>query len=200
MFFSDKKNAATFHEFALEPGYELIMLTVCFYLIRYVIASLLIEKGKKNTNNVLLILDKMGDNLHDSFVEFIKNIERNFDFDKALNDIEEIKKICESDYFLKNYLKEIVEGARELTVRSYAKIYNVLDLEKMAKFSGLPVEKVVEIAQTEIKENGLIGTLSADKKIITVTLKEFNMNRKIAEKGHELEERTKKFVEAFKSN
>jgi len=40
--------------------------------------------------------------------------------------------------------------------------------------------------------------LSADKKTIVVTLQDSNVNKRIAEKGKELEARTKKLIEVIK--
>eukprot|EP00826_Nyctotherus_ovalis_P031870 TRINITY_DN2563_c0_g2_i14.p4 TRINITY_DN2563_c0_g2~~TRINITY_DN2563_c0_g2_i14.p4 ORF type:complete len:109 (-),score=50.58 TRINITY_DN2563_c0_g2_i14:65-391(-) len=106
--------------------------------------------------------------------------------------------MCETDYFLKEYGKEIVEGVEELVVRSYSKIYSVIVVDKLVKVSGLPADKAIEIALDEIKEHRTVGSLSEDKKTITVTLQDSNVNRQIAKKGNELEERTRKLIEVLK--
>lgn len=106
--------------------------------------------------------------------------------------------MCEGDYFLKEYGKEIVEGVEELVARSYAKIYSVIAVDKLVRISGLPADKAIEIALDEIKEHRTVGCLSGNKKTITVSLQDSNVNKRIAEKGKELEERTKKLVEALK--
>lgn len=71
-------------------------------------------------------------------------------------------------------------------------------MDELVKIVELPADKVIEIAQNEIKEHRTTACLSTDKKTIVVTLQDSNVNRRIAEKGKELEERTKKLIEVLK--
>lgn len=82
-----------------------------------------------------------------------------------------------------------------LVVEVYSKIYNVISVEYVGKTAGLGAEKVTELAMETIKENGMRGTVSEDKKTIVAALLETSANKRIARKCGELEERTHKLQE-----
>eukprot|EP00826_Nyctotherus_ovalis_P031874 TRINITY_DN2563_c0_g2_i5.p2 TRINITY_DN2563_c0_g2~~TRINITY_DN2563_c0_g2_i5.p2 ORF type:complete len:178 (-),score=76.74 TRINITY_DN2563_c0_g2_i5:65-598(-) len=172
--------------------------TVCIHLLRYVIVSLILARSKDILGLALPVVDKMEDRFGDEFGELVKILGRSFAYEEVPEIVKRIGKMCETDYFLKEYGKEIVEGVEELVVRSYSKIYSVIVVDKLVKVSGLPADKAIEIALDEIKEHRTVGSLSEDKKTITVTLQDSNVNRQIAKKGNELEERTRKLIEVLK--
>jgi hypothetical protein len=74
----------------------------------------------------------------------------------------------------------------------------VIEVDELVKISGLKADRAIEIAQNEIKKHRTIGCLSVDKKTIVVSLQDSNVNKRIAEKGKELEERTRKLIEGIK--
>ncbi len=100
--------------------------------------------------------------------------------------------MCENDYFLQPHVGKILGEARATVARVYSSIYSVINVEYMAKISGMKTEEASTVAMEWVKDRGMKPTVSEDKKSITVTRVEQNVNKRIVEKGHELEERTRK--------
>ncbi len=100
--------------------------------------------------------------------------------------------MCENDYFLHPYADKILAEARATVVRVYSSIYSVISVDYIAKISGLKTEQATTAAMESIIARGMKPTFVADKKSIMVTLEELNVNKRIADKGKELEERTHK--------
>ena len=98
------------------------------------------------------------------------------------------------------FAEKIALEIKKLAVHVYAKIYSVVNIEKAAKVSSLPADQTIEAIKETVKDSGMKENLSEDKKSIVVTLVELNVNKRIAEKGNELEERTKKLQEQLSHN
>ena len=77
-------------------------------------------------------------------------------------------------------------------INVYSKICHNINVGYIAKTTGFTAEQTIAVATDAVKEHGMGATVSEDKKTIAVSLIELSVNKRIAEKGKELEERTKK--------
>ena len=195
MFFSNIEKTKSFIDLTQESSYEITMEVLCRHLLRYLLAALLLNHKKDTLRVVSEFVKKTGHKYADNFTEFIQILTQTFAFDQLPGVLEKLKQDCDKDYFLHPYADTVINEAKILIVNVYAKVYSAINVEYMSKVSCLSPENAIGSAQTAIKENGMYCTISEDKKLIVVTPQETNLNKRIADKGKELEERTKKLQE-----
>ena len=95
------------------------------------------------------------------------------------------------------YADKVMFEAKTMVIQVYAKLYKIINVEYLAKMVDLGADKIIEITTAAIKENGMKDIVAEDKKTISVSLMELNINKKIFEKGKELEEKTKKLQDSL---
>ena len=106
----------------------------CPYLLRYLVAALLISKPIKRTGDFTLhkIAEMLGEEIcsySDSLTRFLVYTLEEFDLDSAKTEIMNLKAEFSSDYFLHSFSDKIVQNARVLLFDTYCKIHNELNLE-----------------------------------------------------------------------
>ncbi len=162
-------------------------------------ASLLLAHRKDAISILSELVKKIAYKYTDNFTDLITTLTQSFTFDQIPAVLSKIKEDCEKDFFLHPHCETLMKEAQGLVVQVYSKLYSVINVEYVAKISGLAAEAAIEVTQAAVKGSGMRGTLTEDKKNIMITLEDTNMNKEIAEKGKELEERTKKLQDRLQS-
>lgn len=110
----------------------------CQYLLRYLIASLLLSKNFEALQNVVLpmVLSEKA-KYSDCFTQFVEALYEDFDFKKATELAHQIGKESQNDLLLKNYAGEIQAQAALIVYQIKSQIHRTIDLTNLVKDTGL---------------------------------------------------------------
>lgn len=103
-------------------------------MIRYLIAAIICSKnyqqyGQFNLKNLLNLISKDVCDYTDSFVEYIKLILIDFNFENAEKKLKQLSKDLKEDYFLSKKADYIIKNAQNLFFDIYCRIFDTVEIK-----------------------------------------------------------------------
>lgn len=141
-------------EMYLSPPYLNTIQTTCWWLLRYLVASLVITRRttriytvasppspanpQPTTNkvtpqaalrDVTKIINSEGYRLKsDPILDFVKELYTDFDFERAQEELAKAQEVAAHDFFLQEHADAFVESARFLVSEAYCRIHQRVDI------------------------------------------------------------------------
>jgi translation initiation factor 3 subunit E len=178
-----------------------VIVLACPWLLRYLVAVLLMEKRKhyhlKTILRMLTPADVAG--LQDPIIDFIYRLLGSFDFEGAQEKLADCASVIASDYFLSNMLKEdeFLAAARRFVYEVYCRVYQKIDLRQLAKQLQMPVPDAEKWIVDLIRSAQIDARLDAKTNSIMMMQADTSLYQQINEQTRDLIGRTRGLVDAL---
>ena len=178
-----------------------VIVLACPWLLRYLVAVLLMEKRKhyhlKTLLRTLTPADVAG--LQDPIIDFIYRLLGSFDFEGAQQKLGDCASVIASDYFLSNMLKEdeFLAAARRFVYEVYCRVYQKIDLRQLAKQLQMGVPDAEKWIVDLIRSAQIDARLDAKTNSIMMMQPDTSLYQQINEQTRDLIGRTRGLVDAL---
>ena len=178
-----------------------VIVLACPWLLRYLVAVLLMEKRKhyhlKTILRMLTPADVAG--LQDPIIDFIYRLLGSFDFEGAQQKLGDCASVIASDYFLSNMLKEdeFLAAARRFVYEVYCRVYQKIDLRQLAKQLQMAVPDAEKWIVDLIRSAQIDARLDAKSNSIMMMQPDTSLYQQINEQTRDLIGRTRGIVDAI---
>jgi translation initiation factor 3 subunit E len=123
-------------ELFFSPPYLSTIQTVCPWILRYLAAAVITNRGRTNNSHnyqkqlkdLVRVVKQEIYEYQDPVTEFVKALYVDFDFEGAQKKLTEAEAILRGDFFLGSSTDAFMESARHLISESYCKIHQRIDI------------------------------------------------------------------------
>ncbi len=123
-------------EMFFSPPYLSSIQTVCPWILRYLAAAVITNRGRTNNSHnyqkqlkdLVRVVKQEIYEYQDPVTEFVKALYVDFDFEGAQKKLTEAEAILRGDFFLGSSTDAFMESARHLISESYCKIHQRIDI------------------------------------------------------------------------
>ncbi|KAK5265628.1 eukaryotic translation initiation factor 3 subunit E [Exophiala xenobiotica] len=132
-------------EMFFSPPYLSTIQTVCPWILRYLAAAVITNRGRTNNSHnyqkqlkdLVRVVKQEIYEYQDPVTEFVKALYVDFDFEGAQKKLTEAEAILRGDFFLGSSTDAFMESARHLISESYCKIHQRIDITDLSTRLGL---------------------------------------------------------------
>ncbi|KAK5190560.1 eukaryotic translation initiation factor 3 subunit E [Exophiala xenobiotica] len=132
-------------ELFFSPPYLSTIQTVCPWILRYLAAAVITNRGRTNNSHnyqkqlkdLVRVVKQEIYEYQDPVTEFVKALYVDFDFEGAQKKLTEAEAILRGDFFLGSSTDAFMESARHLISESYCKIHQRIDITDLSTRLGL---------------------------------------------------------------
>ena len=125
-------------------GYLNIVQIRCQYLLKYLIASLIVSGNFEAIGEILLpVIQQEKSKFSDVYTSFVETVYEQFDFTAALAMTKELAAAAQDDLLLKAHASEIQAQAVLLIYQVKSKLYKTINLSEVVEVSGIKSEEEV---------------------------------------------------------
>ncbi|XP_051163888.1 eukaryotic translation initiation factor 3 subunit E isoform X2 [Leptopilina boulardi] len=142
VFFNHQKGRDLIIEmFLYRPHYLNAIQTMCPHILRYLAASIIVNRLRRNTlKDLVKVIQQESYTYRDPITEFLEHLYVNFDFDGARQKLQECQTVVCNDFFLIGLPVEFVENARLLIFETFCRIHQCISIEMLAEKLNMKAE------------------------------------------------------------
>ncbi|OMH81765.1 Eukaryotic translation initiation factor 3 subunit E [Zancudomyces culisetae] len=168
VFFNHPNGRDGIVDMMLMPQYSNTIMNACPWLIRYLIAAVIINRRRRNLiKDVVKIVANCSYMYSDPLTEFITSLYIDFDFEAASEKIKLCETVLDNDFFLTGATDDFVDCARLYFAEIYCKIHSKINLTALASRLNMAQEEgekwIVKLirdsridAKVDLKDNFVI--------------------------------------------
>lgn len=148
VFFNHPEGRVGLVEMFLAPAYLNTLQTSAWWLLRYLVAALIMTRRSVRTYNVVgsvtgpskvspaaalrdvaRIITQEAHRLQpDPLVDFVRELYTEFDFEAAQEQLAKAEKVATDDFFLQEHASDFIEASRYLVSEAYCRIHQRVDI------------------------------------------------------------------------
>jgi len=114
-----------------DPSWMDVVHINCPHVLRYITTAVIASKKRRYTRDLARAIQQ--ETYRDPITEFIERLETQFDFDGALESLQECEQVLSNDFFLASCKGDFLENARLFVFESYCRIHQRIDIGVVAK-------------------------------------------------------------------
>mmetsp|Transcript_8442 Transcript_8442/g.16580 ORF Transcript_8442/g.16580 Transcript_8442/m.16580 type:complete len:458 (-) Transcript_8442:147-1520(-) len=195
------EHAAQFVKFALQDRVINAVQIRCPYILRYIIAAVMIsyDQNKVHLKQVIDLIEMERDHYRDPFTEFVRMLLIDYDFEAAHKELVECEKAFEVDFFLcKPALREkFLASSRHLMFELYCRTHKRIDISTLAKRLNLDEKDTDKALVDLIRSAPFEGKINSKKNLLVVATEYPSIYQKVIDKTKGLAHRTQQIADAI---
>ena len=131
--FNHPKGCETLIELFFSPAYLSCIQTVCPWIIRYLVAAVVVTKRRHTYMKELLKLVRLENMTYcDPITDLIDCLYVRYDFDAAQHKLTQCSLVLEQDFFLHPFTAAFIEASRHFIFEMYCRIHQRIDIDSLS--------------------------------------------------------------------
>lgn len=187
VFFNHASGRIKLIEMFLSPVYLNAIQMSCWWLLRYVVAALIItrrhvsrgyvvETGNGSTNKLSVqaaqrevgkVIQMEAYRLQpDPLVDFFHQLYSELDFDRTQEELAKAEQVARQDFFLQEHVSEFVENARFFVCEVYFRIHQHVDMADLSKRLNMSKEEGAKWIAQFVSDTKADATVNAEEGVV----------------------------------
>jgi len=132
-----------------------VVLQTCPYLLRYIIATLIIRCNIRKLEDIASIFSAQETEISDPFVQFVVLLFGECDFVRSNELIGTIYGISSEDYLLASNCNVIKDSAKKMVLEVVLRVHGNISIDDVAKLLGMTKEQILKLSGSECGADGI---------------------------------------------
>ena len=201
VFFNHENGLNFLLDMLLQDRYLNAIQTGAPHLLRYICATVIINKKRRNVLKEVIRIIKSGKYLYsDPVTEFITCLFVEYNFEGAQQKLKECEVLLSNDYFLTACVDDFVENARLFIFETYCRIHETIDMKMLAEKLNMDLDAAEKWIANLIRNARLNAKIDSQKGTVVMGTQSQSVYEQILDKTKGLTGRTYQLANAILGN